>query len=403
MVLLGRNGLYLTMTIVLAGWGVACSSDEDGGDSPMQRDTGVDTGFAATDVGFVDSGPRPDGGFSTPTDAGHYCAMSDQVSVDGMLVPVDTAQQPAMTSAGEASLSCIDAPPDNGSFVENYCLAQCLDFLGYVPTPEEVGGLEFHAFPVSLNGAPVDPSFDYQTYQDRQTGARLPIGAQTVQVDTNDCASGWKLEMGYLDLGADTFDTDTTYIIRVRSSSTSAAFPTTYLYRIIRRVDEGTNSAACRQDPVRIPQRDFSFPVVPTNLVGAGVAAAGRDIPGSDDLYDGLGTGYAIVEVRDCSTGGSPVAGATAGFLPSPSAFYYLDDDFTVGAGMSTSLAGIYLGVGFPGLTATSSLSIDVRAGVGVLRNEDTCTEEYGAAVLPVFPDGVTYVRANRETVIHGR
>ena len=210
--------------------------------------------------------------------------------------------------------------------------------------------------------------------------------------------------MGYLDLGSDSFDSETFYTIRVRSSSTSVAFPTTYLYRHIRRNDQGTNSTACQAIEERIPQRDFTFPVVPPNLVAAGVQASTSPIPGSADLRDGLGAGYAMIEVRDCAAGsGVRVMSATAGTLPRPTASFYPGEDFALGANRATTGRGLYFALGFPGLTASSSTGISVSAGVGLLRNENTCTEEFGGVVMPVFPDGVTFVRANRENVIHGR
>lgn len=382
-----------------AGWVAGCSDDDS---SPTVQPDG---GTPPIDIGFPDSGPPPDVGFRDTgprPDAGHYCAMNDQVTVDGMAVPVDPATEVASLTVGSASLSCIDSELPNLGFAFGYCITQCLNFFGYTPTAEEVEGLEFAAFPLTNNDEPVDPSFDYQTYRDREPQSLLPIGFRTLPVESNECSSGWKVELGYSNLGPDTFESDLLYVIRVRSSSTAAAFATTYLYRQIRRNDQTNNSVACRTEEERIPDVKLTFPVIPATLIDEAVQAGGAAVPGSDDLFDGLGTGYAMVEVRDCSGGsGSLTTGATSGTLPAPVASFYPTEDLMLGTERQTSGSGLYFAVGFPGLTATSSGSTDVRVGVGVNRNPGTCTEEYGGITMPIFSDGVTFVRANRETVIH--
>ena len=114
------------MVLVLAsvGYGLGCSSDEDGGGVIVDdADSGVDSGVSMSlDMGTVDTGPAPDLGFAMRPDAGHYCAMSDEVSVAGTAVPVDPATTPASVMGSVASFSCIDAPPGDPVFTENSAL-----------------------------------------------------------------------------------------------------------------------------------------------------------------------------------------------------------------------------------------------------------------------------------------
>lgn len=384
----------------------ACSSDDGGEDAGA--DAGVDSGvsFDATvvdsgtpDAGFPDSGPAPD--------AGHYCTMNGEVDVDGTGVPVaDVSQTPVTVSnltgtEMPAVLSCIDDPPsDNPPFINELCFAECVSFMGASPTQAEIDALEVTVFAQTMGGQPVDPSYDYVTGADRQPEARTGAGFDFVQ-NSQDCDSGWQLEIGYSNLGQ-VLAAETRYIVRVRTATTANAdWPTVYMYNFIRRNDE-VEDANCGNDEPRTAGRRFEFPIVPASLLSSAVTAAGGNVVGADDLGDGLGSGHAILEARDCAGGsGLTMEHVTGGFDTANAGAFYVGDDYSVSATPTeTGALGLLLAVGFDGNTATSSSTIDVVAAVGA-STDGTCTEEFGGIRMPVFSDGVTFVRMNRETVLH--
>lgn len=404
-----RREISFGWTLAAAGLlalATACSGDDEGMDAGP-RDAGAsdsgatvpDSGTGEPDAGFVDAGP--------PRDGGHYCATNDEVDVNGTSVPVDPATtEPEGPGGLTASLTCIDDPPDPSPFPQQYCITECLDFMGYQPTEDEVRALEFALFRATdANGAPVDPSFDYDTYQDRSPGAARNFGFQVARNAMN-CDSGWQVELGYNDLvpnpgAAQSFAIDEVFTVRVRTASTAtqdASWPTMYYTNFVRRADE--TAANCGNEQ-RSPSNNFRWLVVPPTLVDAAVAEAGN-VPGSDDLLDGRGQGYALVEVRDCATGsGGTIAHATGGFVPAPAGTFYLDDTYGLAPdAMETDVFGTFMGVGLGDNTATSSDTADITAAVG-LTTDGTCTEEYGGSTMPVYPDSVTFQRFNRETVIH--
>jgi hypothetical protein len=382
----------------------ACSG-EDGGDAGV--DGGVDSGVVADsgvvqDAGFRDAG-FPDSG--PPRDGGHYCTTNGAVTVDGEAVPVGEPSTIPVTSAGTRGvLSCIDRPPnDNPAFINELCFTECLDFFGATPSEGEIQALDVAVFLQTLNGAPVDPSYDYATGQDRMPEGRTAAGFR-ITANAQDCDSGWQVELGYSNQGA-VLSAETRYIVRVRTATTAkgGVWPTEYLYDFIRRNDQVPMVSVCGNAEQRIPGREFVFPVVPASLLASAATAAGN-VTGADDLFDGLGSGHALLEARDCTGGGGiSMAHTTGGFLPAPAGAFYLDDELAVdSAATETAGNGLYLGVGFPGNTATSSATVQVSAAIGAT-TDGTCTEEFGGLEIPVFSDGVTFVRMNRETVLHGR
>lgn len=404
--MLNRRDPMTRWTLVLASalalGATACGGSED---TDAGADAGVDAGVD-TGVEPVDSGPRPDAGFvdSGPRpDAGHYCTSNGEVDVNGTAVAVaDVTAPPVSSTGGPAVLSCIDNPPsENPPFITELCFTECLNFMGATPSEADIQALQIDVFTQDDGGNPVDPSYDYTTRRDRQPAGNTGAGGRIIP-NTSDCDSGYQIEVGYSNLG-EVLASETRYIVRVRTATASSPWPTTYLYNFIRRNDQSPDGN-CGNDEQRIPSRQFEFPVPSAALLGAVVTAAGGNVVGADDLQDGLGSGHAIIEARDCAGGGGlTMSGVSAGFSPAPAGAYYLKSDFTVdSAATETADVGLYVAVGFPGNTATSSMTVNVASAVGAT-SDGSCTEEFGGLEIPVFSDGVTFLRTNRETVVHGR
>lgn len=373
----------------------------DAGSTP---DAGVrDSGAGGTDATVM---PPRDGGVrdsGPPADGGHYCTMNGEVDVNGTAVAVaDVSGRPTTASGATAVTSCIDNPPsDNPPFINELCFTECLDFLGESPTAADVSALDLDIFFAEMNGNPVDPTYDYGTRRDRMPNGNTGAGFRITE-NASDCDSGFQIEIGYGSSGQ-VLAAETQYIIRVRSATSAVDWPTVYMHNFIRRNDEVPQVSVCGNDEQRIPSRAYEFPVVSSALLSSAVSQAGN-VVGAADLTDGLGSGHAIIETLDCTGGGGvPSAGISAGFNPAPAGAYFLDANYGLDtAATETSEAGLYLGVGFPGNTETSSMSVDITGAVG-LTTTGACTEEFGGLVFPVYSDGVTYIRMNRETVIHGR
>lgn len=399
-----QSNLPLALGAILAL--SACGSGDDDTDIDP-RDGGVarDSGFVVRDAGFRDGGIRDAG---PRRDAGHYCALGNEVQVDGEGVPVDPATATPENGFGSpGALSCIDdvIPAQPQGF--EYCLFECLDVMGATLEDADYEALEvavFEAF--DDDGNAVDPTYDRVTGLDREPEARLDVGYNFRPVEGQVCESGWAIEIGFSDLGPRPLFGERHYDLRVTSSSTSDAWVDTYYPSFIRRnASSEVAGAICQLSRVErtTPNSTIDFAMGTRAVIGAAAAGAGLTIPGSDDFDDGRGSAYALIEVRDCSgSDGRALSNTTAGFLPVPLADYYPGDDEDLARrDRFTDQRGRYLAVGFAGMTATSSLATDVRFGVGVTRDE-TCTEEFGGGVVPVVPDSLTVIRANAETVLHG-
>ncbi len=405
--MLRTRAYTLGLTILVSG-AFACG-DGDGGDTgPIDtgaRDAGQPDFGQLPDMGRRDFGPRPDLG--SPPDMGPqgYCVENGEVTVGVTQVPLADAMGPHTTNEGNPSrFSCIDNPPDDDPmFTSNYCFVECVDFLGYTPTQQEIDALEFNVFPLLPN---VDPSYDFNNGLERSPGDRLGVGAMVTSPQNNDCDSGFQIEFGFDEFGSARFETEVRYVIRVRNALNQAdSWVTTYHHGFIRRNDQSPLTGACGVMEARVPSRAFTFPIVHRSLVESAVQAAGTAIPGSDNLFDGTGNGYVMTEVRDCSgASGSPSSGASVGVSPMPLASVYPDAsyDFTAN-GSLTSSKGLHFAMGFTGTASTSSAAVDVAVAMGVTREQIGCTEEYGGQEIPVFSDSITFLRGSRETVLNGR
>lgn len=384
----------------------ACGSDDpvaDGGTTIP--DSGFDGGVT-TDSGF-DSGVPADSGMDAgPVDTGAtitYCAQNDtRVTVDGQAVSIDRATAVAVNRTGEADLDCIDSPYPNASFQYEFCDSECLTFLGPAPTAQQVRALQFTVFDRFDGDRPVNAGFDPTTGQDHEPNFRVNVSARLTQVQASSCPSGWQVDIGFLDQGETYLLAEQEYVIRVRSSSVAAAWPTQY-HVFIRRNDAVPANGLCDSLEARVPDRNNTFPLVTLPMLAEAIGEAGASVPGSNNLFDARGHGYLLTSIQDCnSRGGLVMEHATAGTLPLPIGDFYPEPDYSLESGRGTTSNGLYLAVGFTGMTATSSTPFDVRLAVGADRGNQ-CTEEFGGTHVQIYPDAITFLRANRETVLHDR
>ncbi len=385
----------LALTAVFAA---ACGDDAPSDDRPdagptdaaSAPDTGpADTGAAPADMGVRDTGEQADMG---PRDLGLDC-VEGSVSFDGVDIPLAaTTGAPTVRGDSPASTGCFGREPTPSPMARAVCFTQCLDFLGFTPTPAQVEELQFDVFRASsMSGEPVDPTFDRAEGTDRSPNLRTSAGARTVRAAV-ECESGWKIELGYASLG-DALESDVNYVIRARSGASLPTWVPSYLWNYIRRLDQATTDCS---DETRQPDLTTDFVVVAESTLTELIGQAGAPIPGAENFRDERGPGHALVETRDCT--GFKTENLTAGFSPAPARAGYLDVSAAFeSAGTRTSEYGTAVGLGFG--AATSSAAQTVRVAVGIDRR-NVCTEAFGATRFPVFPDAVTVVRTDRETTI---
>jgi hypothetical protein len=400
-----RSSLLLTLLVSCALWG--CPDEDDGGtdastDSGVREDTGV-----TTDTG-VDTGVRPDTGVDAGSeDSGEDTCLpaSNTVDVSGTAVTVDApTMAPTISGDTAAVLSC--RRPEPPEFSNPYCLVECVDFLGYTPTAAEIQQLEVAAFPLfdigTMTPIDADPTYDRETGIDNDPQNRVPIGFVFTSPQDSECDSGWQLELAFTGgpgMGDQTLLGETPYVIRVRSVQTSTpAWADTYHWGFIRRNDELPAIPACGVNETRVPSVRYTFPIVHRSLLDQAIDSAGAAIPGGDDLDDGLGSGYALVESRDCSSGGGqPMENAGLGIVPAPISDVYLGPDFDLTrTTLYTSETGTWLGIGFEEMTATSSMTLDATTASAITR-DGTCVEALTGATFRLFPDALTIFRLSRE------
>ena len=390
---------------------IACSGNGDGDTGPS--DAGVDAGTfdigpppdmgGRRDLGpLPDTGPRPDMG--PPS----YCTENGEVTVGIDQVPIEEAMPPHTTSDGnEGRFSCIDNPPDDDPmFTQAFCFVECVNFLGYTPTQQEIDALEFAVFPL-VPGAGIDPSYDFNNGLERSPGEILDIGAMITSPPNNPCPSGYQIEFGFDEFGTERFESEVRrYVIRIRNAlNQPQEWVTTYHYNFIRRNDHQVFTAGCGVVEARIATLGFDFPIIHRSKVEEALAAKNVNVPGGDDLFDGEGNGYVLSEVRDCSgSTGSPTSGASVGTFPAALGGVYADDMYGFGGAQSlTSPTGMHLAVGLGDTSSTSSAAVDVAVAMGITRDGIGCTEEFGGQLLQVYSDSVTFIRGGREIVLHGR
>lgn len=376
----------------------ACGGDGDG-----DKDTGmsggmdagiVDRGNLTRDVGFLDTGPRPD---ATPTDAGHYCAMGNNVTVDGTAVAVGSATE---SPGAAAILSCIDAPLPilrDGRIT----LRSCMNFAnGTTGTANELADLEIAVFPATqLAGGAIDPTFDAVTGLDRAPNDRLDVDV-VLQPNSVACPSGVEFEIGRNSQN-DFYRASVEYTIRMRSkTSTTGAgiWATAYFDRQIVLPDrvEGAGGSISNCTPQDCTG-SIDLVAVRRATVSAFIAASGANVAGATNLDDNVGDGFAMITAEDCQR--TPLANVVAGFAPAPAASGYIVGGAFTAAATDTDATGLFVGLGFSGTSSTAALP--VKAAVGVLRDLGACTEEFSGDEIPIYPDSITVYRSGRLTTLH--
>jgi hypothetical protein len=371
---------------------VACG-DDDTGDPDGGTQTGEDAtardATTPTDSGVMrpDAEPRPDTG---PQDAGHFCIMGGQATVNGTNVPVeDVTMRPTNPSGQPSITSCIDKRPSQ-VIAAPIRFRGCLDVLGAAPMASDLQApaLEISVFRQNRNGGPrTDPSYDRATGAERSPDTIQNAGFAVNQVMTSVCPSGREIELGRDAVADAQLRTDTDYIIRIRTSTRAAqaTWVDTYFYRVNIRSDqlEAGSTSTDRCTPQTCSGRMSLFLVRPAAL-GMLVNASGANVP--------MGGAHAFVQANDCQD--LPMANVTAGFSPAPLADGYLNASFAFdNAAMTTSGVGLLFGAGF---TASSTVT-----GAVAITRDGACTEDFAGDSVRVFADSITVIRTGRENTLH--
>ncbi len=364
-------------------------TDAGPGMDAMAPDTGV------PDTGPHDTGPRPDSG----ADAGtvHYCAINSEIEVQNTPVMIARAATPVTTNGAPSNVACIDQPAQMGGFTVPIYIRGCLDVIA--PANATTSTAAIHALDIAVfhaktsSGATVDPSWDRTTGEDRSPMSRVPVH---FTVDTNiaatACPSRLQLTIGFQTLLANALQSETEYIVRARTATTSATdyWATTYYYDIIVRNDNvagsGGQLANCTPNVCFLRH---NFNILPRSTLAALTQAANTPQTAA----------YAMLETYDCSD--LPMKNAVAGFSPAPLTAGYLDASGTLSStAAATFNDGVFLALGFTGQDTTKTAT--VTGAIGVERDA-TCTEEFGGRAFNVFPRSISVLRSSAEIVLHGR
>lgn len=382
---------------------VACSDDGGSTDAGFNADAAQVDASAPYDSGVLDSGARDAGSrdASAPRDAGFECTENDSVQVAGTTVRVGASSMPTLSSGAGADLAC--ELPTMGTFSDPIFFRGCLNVLGTAPTESELAQLEIAVFKArDEESEAVDPSFDPETFVDRQPTARIPaqIGVNT-NVAQAVCASGVQFDIGLDAPTATALATETEYVIRVRTATTTGAavWATTYYPGVIARngAIESTLPGECTTQSC---YAIYNLTVLRASTLAAFVGQATPAVPGGADLEDGRGAGYGLVEAYDCNS--IAMQYAVAGFSPSPLSDGYITGTTLDLAAAETSASGLYLALGFSSQTAANDQALAVTGAVGA-DSAGACTEEFAGRVVTVYPDSITVLRTSRENVLHDR
>lgn len=381
-------------TLLILSLAAACGDDTPEVDAGV-ADTGARDATTPFDSGVRDTGVRDtgvaDAGRSDSGMQAEYCVQNGIIDSEGGDIDLGGAASSIANNAtgNRANVSCIDRGPPT-ALLGNIRFEGCLIFAGAAPTRAALeatldAALFYEVHPQTAEV--IDPSFDPVTGLNRGT----PLGV-TIEVRDNapQCDSGLQLEIGAQAPGV---FTDVPYTFRVRSSTTGGEWMTTYVQGILARADIA-GGGGCTPGTCRFA---FNLPLARRSEVQAMITASGVNIPGSANLDDGQGPGYALLAARDCTD--SAMENAVVGFSTAPAAEGYLSAQSTFDAALdATSASGLYAGLGF---TITSSLGATVHGGVGVRRFENECTEGFGRRAFRVYPDALSLVFFGRETVFN--
>jgi hypothetical protein len=371
----------------------ACGDDDKDKPDPVVADSGV------TDRGVYtppDSGPTPptDSGVTTgPRDAGHYCAPNTGISVQGENVTVNEA---ASLVNGSAVLNCIDEPPPR-DIPGSITLRVCVNLVGSssVSIQNELDDLEIALFydKSASTGMDINPTFTSSTWVDVEPSGRVDFADDVNHIKNPTCQSGVEFELGRASTGASAAKAAIDYTIRLRSKTSTGGWATVYHDQLKvfadRIVGGGASPSNC--DPTNCTGILQVYAIRKATL-DALITASGATISGAENLSDGVGEGHALVVSGDCQL--TPMSHAVAGFAPTPQASAYLVDGSFNSTATETDESGLYLGLGFG--SATES-----RAAVGIMRDADTCTEEFAGNKFNVYPDAITVFASGPATTLN--
>lgn len=371
-----------------------CGGTDTPADSGMEADAGVaDMGFLPqVDAGFPDAESRPDAG---PRDSGHYCVEGDQITVGTKHVMIgSTSTVPTNPQGTRSSMTCIATRP-NLSIGAPVRLRGCVSFIGTRPSQAELDELEIAVFPAQLNAQPVDPTYNPATGADRTPAAR--IRPSVSKSFAQNCEHGVEVEIGRDTTGVNGLVTDIPYTIRVRSSSVAGnTWLDSYHFNVAARSDflEQGSSSIDRCTPQTCSAR---LNMILVKKAAFADLAARAGVPNLGSLDDHSGPGHVLIQANDCQD--IPMRRAIGGFSPVPAETRYLTGalGLPMPAATETSTSGVILGLGFAGTSSAAALSV---AGAVALSRDLACTEQFGAALIPVYPDALSFMRSGRETTI---
>jgi hypothetical protein len=343
---------------------------------------------------------------ASSADVAHYCAVNNEIAVGTTNVPIRAATMQPITSGAPSPVSCIDMPPMAFSFNAAMFIRGCINVIGSAAGEPEYGVLDVAIFNAKTSsGAFVDPSFDPVTGADRSPSQRHAVGFSVDNnVSVSSCASGHQLNIGFGVALSDALQSQTDYIVRVRTrtstQSLTGTWATTYYYGIRAANDEiifeGIPSLnGCDAQKCHLQHN--------INLYRGGeltqlVQGAATPVPGSSNLSDGMGAGYAAIETYDCTD--RPMKNAVAGTVPTPLNQGYVTMGAFSAAATASSEDGIFFALGFMGQTQSDTMPITLTGATGINRGSG-CTEEFGGQTAQVFPDAITVLRSGKNTVLH--
>lgn len=301
----------------------------------------------------------------------------------------------------------------------------CLVAFGIdVPTTADISVALFREF--DAQNRPVDPGYDVNGNPGQQTNNTPAafLGQQVTQAVNRDRCK----DEGYFEIGG--IPTETPLIIRVTEqhlAKNERIQVDTYQYNVMLRNAEVTDAAgnpvtdvsACTAATcfVELEANTISNATFLTTATTAGVSS----IPGSDNLYDGMGQGHMAGRVRDCNY--RTVQHATVGLDIATRKLAYFNVDFGASnawnfdnprpfaSRRSTNADGLYSAIGIDAPRSGQAVTIGAAITPSVCGPDAVCrctelntqnpawteadgnegeTIALGHRVTYVFPDSVT-------------
>lgn len=386
------------------------------------------------------SDPGSDAGLS---DGGGACFnVQGTISVGSVEVerPREDTKACQEEPRGESSI-CTETAPDFGCVGDalnpgtpaTVTARGCLVAFGIdVPTTADIAVALFREF--DAQNRPVDPGYDVNGAPGQQTNNTPAafLGQQVTQAVSRDRCK----DEGFFSIAG--IPTETPLIIRVTEqhlAKNERIQVDTYQYNVMLRNTEVTDAngdpvadvSACTAETcfVELEANTISNATFLTTATTAGVSS----IPGSDDLYDGMGQGHMAGRVRDCNY--RTVQHATVGLDVTVRKLAYFNVDFGASnawnfdnprpfaSRRSTNADGLYSAIGIDAprsgqaVTIGASITPTVCGPDGVCRCTELNTQNpawsaadtgegetiaLGSRVTFVFPDSVTLLTFDDKT-----